>query len=84
MSTSTVSTAVANPVRTVAQGSLAWVVAEGIDAFLYDLNERQYGVAIVAFAMVFSFVQNLVENHFGKGFFRQIPPTEAPIIEKGE
>jgi hypothetical protein len=78
----TVSTSVANPVRTGLQGGAAWVVTEGIDAFLYDMDDRQYGVALVGLAMVFSFIQNVAENHFGVGLFRRVPEPDQPVVDK--
>lgn len=81
MSNTTVSTSVANPVRTGLQGGAAWVVAEGIDAFFYDMNDRQYGVALVGLAMLFSFIQNVTENHFGVALFRKVPEADQPVVD---
>lgn len=83
MSSKTVSTAVANPIRTGVQGSAAWVVTELLDSFeILAMDERQYGAVIVGLSMVFAFAQNLTENHFGKAFLRKVPPTEAPVVDK--
>lgn len=77
----TISEAVARPVRTAGQGGLGWIVTELIDAFAYDLSDRQYGVLVLAFGVLFSFVQTLVENHTGKALLRTIPPTQAEVVD---
>lgn len=75
----TVPSAVARATRTGAQGSLAWAVTEGVDAFIYDMDDRQYGIAVVLLSFLFSFIQNTVENGIGKGIFR-LPTAETPIV----
>jgi len=83
MSTTTVSTSVANPIRTGVQGGLAWAVTEGLDAFgIIPMDERQYGVSIVLLGVLFSFIQNVVENYLGKGFMRRVPEPQQPILDK--
>lgn len=82
MAHTTVSEAIARPLRTAPQGGLAWAVTEGIDAFIVDMDERQYGVLIVLLTMVFSFVQTAIENGIGKAFLRRLPATEQPIVDE--
>ena len=77
-----VSQAVARPVRTGVQGGVGWVVAEFIDAFLWNMDERQYGILIVLVTMVAGWIQVLAENHFGKAFLREIPEPPAPPADE--
>jgi len=76
-----ISEAVARPVRTAGQGTVAWLVTEGIDSFLVDLDERQYGVAVGLLTVAFSFVQNVVENGWGKALLRDLPDEGAPVAD---
>ncbi len=81
MSNTTVSTTVANPIRTGVQGGVAWGVTEFLDAFeIVNMDERQYGVTLVLLTIVFSWLQNLVENYFGVGFLRKMPQADAPVV----
>lgn len=79
----TVSDRVARPLRTAPQGGLAWAITEGIDAFLWDMDDRQYGVLVVLLTMTVSFIQSTVENGLGKAFLRKVetPPVETPVID---
>jgi hypothetical protein len=77
----TVSDAVARPARTGLQGGAGWVVAEFIDAFLWDMDDRQYGIAVVVLGSVISWIQNTVENHYGKGLLRQVPEPDPPVVD---
>ena len=82
MSNTTVSTTVANPIRTGVQGGVAWGVTEFLDAYgIVAMDERQYGVTLVLLTILFSFLQNLTENYFGKGFLRRVPEPEQPIVD---
>lgn len=76
-----VSEAVARPVRTATQGGLSWAVVEGIDAFFWNMDERQYGVAIVLLGILFSFIQTAIEDGLGKAFLRDLPDTGVPVVE---
>lgn len=83
MSNTTVSTTVANPIRTGVQGGAAWVVTEILDSFeIIAMDERQYGAVIVGLAMLFAAIQNATENYLGKAILRTIPPTEAKVVDK--
>lgn len=75
----TVPSAVARTARTGIQAAPAWAVVEGIDAFFYDLNDRQFGIAVILLTMLFSFIQNTIENGIGKGLFR-LPTAETPVL----
>ncbi len=78
----TISTTVANPVRTGLQGGAAWGVTEFLDAFeIVAMDERQYGVTLVLLTMVFSALQNGIENYFGVGFLRKVPQADAPVVD---
>lgn len=80
---SSVSEVLARPVRTAVQGTPAWIITEMVDAFLVDLTDRQYGILVLFLTMVFSFVQTAIENKTGKGLLRNVPPTEAPVVDHG-
>lgn len=67
---SDVTAKVARPVRTAGQATVSWIVVEGIDAFLVDLDERQYGVAVAGLTVLFGWIQIVVENKFGAGILR--------------
>lgn len=80
--TSTVSEAVARPVRTVVQGSPVWLLLELIEAYnWYDFTDRQWGVTLAIGTVVVSAVQNAVENHLGKGFLRNVPPRKVNVVD---
>lgn len=81
MKKGTVSETVARPTRTVVQGGFGWIVTEGIDAFIYDLSDRQYGIAVIFLTAVFSFVQNALESGYGKAIFRDASKTDVPITD---
>lgn len=79
----TVSTTLANPVRTGVQGGLAWGVTEFLDAFnIVEMDDRQYGVSLLLLTIVFSFVQNLGENYLGVAFLRRVPEPKQPVVDK--
>ncbi len=80
----TVSDVVARPVRTAAQGGLAWVVTENVDAFLYDMSDRQYGALLGLLIILFGWAQVLVENNLGKAFLRVIPEPDAPVVDNND
>lgn len=83
MPTHTITEAAARPLRTAGQGGLGWIVTELIDAFAWDLTDRQYGVLVLAFGVLFSFVQTTVENRTGKALLRTIPPRRAEVVDGG-
>lgn len=78
----TVSEAVARPVRTAVQMAPSAVATELIDIFVFDMDERGYMAVFAALTLVFGWIQTLVENSRGKGFLRNVPPVESPIIDK--
>jgi hypothetical protein len=75
-----VSESLARPLRTAPQGGLAWALTEGIDAFVYDLSQQQYGIALVLLTMLFSFLQTAIEQGIGKAFLRTLPNTPEPVV----
>lgn len=83
MSHATVSEAVARPLRTAGQGGLGWIVTELVDAFVYDMTDRQYGVLVLALGVLFSFLQTVAENHTGTAVLRTIPPVRAQVLDEG-
>lgn len=64
------SAVVNRPVRTAAQGSVAFALVEFVDAFFYDMSERQYGALVAMLVIVFSWLQVLLENQFNVGVLR--------------
>jgi hypothetical protein len=56
--------------RTVVQGTVAGALVEFIDAFAYDMSDRQYGAAIVLLTMTISYVQTFIEDKKGAGLLR--------------
>ena len=81
MERKTVSQALARPLRTGPQGGLAWAVTEGFDAFIVDMNDRQYGILVVLLTMLFSFLQASLENGLGKAFLRRLDAPRAPLTD---
>ncbi len=79
-----ISDAVARPVRTATQGGLGWLIVEFIDAFLWNMDERQYGAAVALLTVIISWVQTQVENRAGTAFLREMPPREVDVVEKNE
>lgn len=78
-----VSDSVARPVRGGVQGGAAFLVVEAIEAFeIFDFTERQFGVTILVLSLVFSFIQNVLEN---KGliaaFLKRAPQPPQPVID---
>lgn len=61
---------VGRPVRTAVQGTVAYALVEFVDAFAFDMSERQYGAAVVLLTLVLSWVQVLVEDFTGKALLR--------------
>lgn len=84
MTTSKVSEALARPARTAGQGTAGWVGTEFIDAFIYNMNDRQYGILVVVLTIVFGWIQVVVENYLGKAFLRRIPAVEVPVTDTDE
>lgn len=78
-----ISTAIANPTRTAVQLVPSAAITEFIDAFFYDMTERQYLALAGILLLVFSWVQNAWENYIGKGFLRDVPPTQVSVIDDG-
>ena len=68
---------VARPVRTGGQLIASGVVTEFTDAFIYDMNEKQYAALLGMLTLVFGFIQVTVENWKGKAILRELP--EAPV-----
>lgn len=81
---SSVSTGVARPLRTVAQGGAGWVIVECLEAFsVYDFTERQYGLAVFVLGGVVSALQNLAENKgWIKAFLRTVPQPDEKVVDE--
>ena len=80
-----VSESIARPVRTALQLGAATTITELVDAFLTDLDAKQYGALVAGLTLVLSCVQAAVENSTGKAVLRSIPPREVPVADdRGE
>lgn len=66
------STALSKPARTAVQAVPSAAVVEFVDAFVYDMTDRQYAAAIVGLTLVISYVQALIENRSKSALFRTI------------
>lgn len=82
MATGTVSQSVARPVRTAAQMVPSLVVTEFIDAFVYNLNDKQYAALAAILLLVFGFIQAHIEDVKGVGFFRSPNGEHVKVVEK--
>ena len=78
MANSKVSEALARPARTVGQGGAGWVVTELIDSFLWDMNDRQYGILVIALTAVFSWLQVQIENRSNRALLRNVAIQNIP------
>lgn len=77
-----VSEAVSRPVRTLTQAVPSLAITEFVDAFFYDMTDRQYAALAALLLIVFSFVQAAVENGIGKAFMRALPPYQTPVVDE--
>ena len=78
--TSTVSEVIARPVRTAVQMTPAAVITEIVDVFVYDMDERGYLAIFAGLTLLFSAIQNAVENRKGVGLLRRVPPNDVPPV----
>lgn len=74
--------AIARPARTAMQATPAWIITEFVDAWFYDMNDRQFSVTVLALTMVFSSLHALIEDRVGKGILRRVPAPPAPVIDE--
>lgn len=77
----TVSEVVARPIRTAAQATPAWIFTEFVDAWIYDMSERQFAATVLLLTMAFSYGQAAIENAAGRGWLRAVPPKTVPVVE---
>ena len=80
MSTTRVSEAVARPARTVVQAVPSIVITEFVDAFITNLNDKQYAALAGLLLLVFGFLQVLVENKVGYALFRKFTYTNPAVV----
>ena len=77
--TTRVSEAIARPARTAIQVVPSAAITEFVDAFIYDMNDRQYAALVVMLTLLFAWIQAAYENAKGRGlWFRAVPPTNQP------
>jgi len=79
-----VSEGVARPVRTGVQGGTGLILAQFIDAWIYNMNDTQFGTLVAILTVVLSAAQTFVEDYTGKGILRAIPPKEVPVVDRDE
>lgn len=82
MSTRTVADSLARPIRTGMQATPALIITEGIDAFVWDMADRQYGVMVGLLTIAIGAAQNLYEDWKGKAFLREMPAPPTPITDE--
>jgi hypothetical protein len=82
--TKTVSWAVAGHTRTLIQAGPSYALVEVIDAFLYDMSDRQFAALVVLLTLIIGFVQATVENGLQKAILRKVPPTEVPVVDDND
>lgn len=73
------SSAITRPARTALQATPALALTEFIDAFLFDLNEPQYGALVGLLTVAIGWVQTLTENRVGHGLLRDVPDRTDPL-----
>lgn len=76
-----VSESVARPARTAIQATPAFILTQLVDSF-YNLNDTQFGLVVLVLTALISYVQTEIENHTGKGLLRNVPPTDAPVVDE--
>jgi hypothetical protein len=76
-----VSEAFARPARTAIQATPAWIITEFVDAWFYDMNDRQFGVLVLLLTTLFAWGQAAIENAKGAGFLRSVPPTKVAVTD---
>lgn len=69
--------AINRPARTAVQAAPAWMVTEFVDAWLYDMSDRQFGALVALLTFLFAYGQVIIENKVGKGLLREVPPNDA-------
>lgn len=77
-----VSEKVARPARTIMQASPALAITEVIDAFAYDMNDRQYGALVMALTITFSWLNVVIEDYRGRALLREANETAVPTLSK--
>ena len=55
---------VERPVRTGVQAGGALVIVEFLDAFIFDMSEKQYGAAVAMLALVLAIVMGFVDKKY--------------------
>lgn len=76
-----VSWAVAGPTRTLIQAGPSYAFVEFVDAFFYDMTDRQYAALVVLLTLLLGFGQAVIENGLQKAILRKVPPTEVPVVD---
>lgn len=74
-SRATVPESVGRTVRTAGQLVPSVVIVELVDAFFYNMDDRQYAALAAGLLLLFTFLQNAYEDYKNKGlWFRSVPP----------
>lgn len=69
--------AIANPTRTAVQLVPAGVITEFIDAWVYNMSDKQYAAMLGLLLLVFSYGQSLYENLKGRAIIKPASPASA-------
>ena len=62
---------IVNPARTAVQLVPAAIITEAIDAFAYNMSEKQYAALLGLLLLASSFFQNYIEFKKGKFMFKK-------------
>ena len=73
--------ATARGTRTGVQGGVAGAIVALLASFGLELTETQVGLAIVILTALFSYVQTVVEDHYGKALLREVPEGDQPVAD---
>lgn len=81
--TPTVPAPVAGAGRVTQQGTVLFALVELLTAFgLLHLDGRQYAAVMLVGTPLVGFVQEMIENRFGRAWLRSLPdePSQVPVV----
>lgn len=70
---------VSRPTRALGQGGTSWIIVELVDAFFFDLTDRQFGALVAGLTVAISWAQVVIENWAGVGFLRKPEPPAKKV-----
>lgn len=77
-----ISQQVARPVRTAAQLVPSAIITEFVDAFIHNLDDKQYAALGALLLLIFSFIQAHFEDVAGIGFLRQPNGHHVAVVNE--